>query len=259
MNNCKETEIEYPYDHSPHIEYTTIEFFGAENMDIDTLKLIIKISDLEGDVGANKSFGFDENNPLNYPYHKDNIVIDSQSRIVTFSGIHYIPPFYLAAPNPNSIEKKLFNTVDSRPKFDCFNYSILGLNESQTNYKGQPFNRDFSPDTVYIQKNPNRCNIEIEYYILKNGKLELFDWLTAFDETSCSGLGFNGLFPSINNENTPYKLIHTNIYDWQLEYTMRSAGFHLILKDNPFKLKIKIRDAAFNLSNEIETDLITIN
>ena len=82
----------------------------------------------------------------------------------------------------------------------------------------------------------------------KNGIYTKFDFLALF-EPQCNPLTFNGSYHLLNlpdpNRSRPL--------EGKLKYSMESAGWELIFRQDTMKLDIYIYDRALNKSNTITT------
>jgi hypothetical protein len=104
-------------------------------------------------------------------------------------------------------------------------------------------------DTFYVEQNPYRNNITVEFWEQPtNGG----DLVPVNFGNACLP-AFDGRFPvlSYKDEGTPLEGV--------LTYSLKSNEIRNRLTFNFFKLKIKIQDRALHTSNEIETKLVSID
>jgi hypothetical protein len=107
-------------------------------------------------------------------------------------------------------------------------------------------------DFLYFTVNPNHYNIDIDFLVKDPSNPQavdgfvLYDWRKEFCQQD-----LDGRFP-ILNDNGPGPLEGT------IRYAMTSIGLRRIFTIKTLKLKIKIRDQAFNESNTIYTKEFTL-
>ena len=108
-------------------------------------------------------------------------------------------------------------------------------------------------ESFYTQKNPNRDNMHVDWYVLNttSGEYELFSWETWNPGVGCS-LGFPGRFPIVSK-------FEDNATEGVIHYDMVSQGFSILFDEaTKFKLRIQITDRALNQSNIIITEELTL-
>ena len=275
LSSCSEEEKTYNYPQSPYIQSPSLEYLeNSETGYPDTLKLSFEMFDKEGDLGID---GYD----TEFPFHDFEPVFDSEDRWVTYGSQDVSPPFYIYLPYP---AKSMISEIDNRPEFTCSHYMEANLDE---NYKtllpdirsafSYPNDHTydqitvdgtiFYKDSLYVVKNENRNNIFLEWYRLVDGKDELIDWKNIVSSYDC-GINFDGRFQYIESlkifqtshpDGSPYKISKTSKYEYQLEYSMASIGFRTVLRKDPFKFKVTIKDRELNASNVLETDYMTLD
>ncbi len=104
-------------------------------------------------------------------------------------------------------------------------------------------------DTVYIEINQNSFNIEIDFFLKRDGAYEEFDWRREFGPFNC--ITFDGRYPPLNSEDFERPLAGS------LSYSMISSGFLPLFGNDTLQLRIQIKDRALNISNTVESqDLI---
>lgn len=102
-------------------------------------------------------------------------------------------------------------------------------------------------DLFYKQNNPRHRNIEVEYYVKQpGGDYTLFDWEKEYCEAA-----FDQRFPVLSEQGGPLQ--------GNLTYAMTTIGFEQIFSIKTLKLRIRIRDRAFNVSNDVETGDFTLD
>ncbi len=106
-------------------------------------------------------------------------------------------------------------------------------------------------DTFFIAKNQENKNITVDFFRKKNDTYEFIDWTRVFSEDGC-GLDFNARFPEFANRFNDKPLQGT------IRYTMASTGFKFVLRNDTFKIAVKIRDLSLNTSNTVESPDLTL-
>jgi len=102
-------------------------------------------------------------------------------------------------------------------------------------------------DAFYKKNNPKHDNIEVEFWVKGPGdQYTLFDWEKEYCETA-----FNQRFPRLAEKEEPL--------EGNLQYALSSLGIKASFSTQTLKLRIRIRDRAFNVSNEVETGDFTLD
>jgi hypothetical protein len=103
----------------------------------------------------------------------------------------------------------------------------------------------------YRESNPNTANIDVvfEYTPANDGQWKEFNFTTDNPSKNCAP-SFNGRFPILTEDD--------GSLDGIIRYHMKSNGFYDIFQDRQIRLKVKIRDRALNVSNEITTPPFTL-
>ena len=204
------TAPEYPI--IPNIGYEDIAFKEVPNLQ-DSLILTINFTDGDGDLGLFP----DENNA---PYNSLFVFEKEDGRLLTL-GDRANPPY------------------DTLPPYEfpyyCQNY-LTPLEHNLDAYEN---------DTIYVERNENRNNIFVEFFVRKNGQYTEFDWETDLG-TDCTD-SFDGRFPVLGD------LSGNRPLEGTLRYGMISAGFLGIFRNDTIKLRVRIKDRALHDSNVIET------
>lgn len=104
---------------------------------------------------------------------------------------------------------------------------------------------DEIPDTVYVEINQNSFNIEVDYFIKRDGQYQEYDWRREFGPFSC--ITFDGRYPLLNSAEFERPLAGS------LSYTMISSGFLPIFGNDTLQLRVEIKDRALNISNTVES------
>ena len=215
VNACFQAP-EFPNE--PTIDFSDIIFkHGATATDHDSLILTIKFQDGDGDLGLAP-----DGNDTKEPY-QDIIDFDhvSESRKVQY--------FDRKTPEYDTLPPYEF-------PYKCTNYII----EDTT------INDIVLVDTLYIQRNEFHNNIYVTFFKKKNGEYVEFDFLYLF-EPQCNTISYDGRYPVLNESNRDRPL------EGLLKYTMKSAAWELVFRQDTLKLDIYIYDRALNKSNTIST------
>lgn len=216
------------FSDTPAIKYNSLKYINYEN-DRDSLILKFNFEDGDGDIGLDAE-------ELNPPYHPFNFIIDSRDSLVTYSDPAVKPPLY-AVDADNHVS--FFSNEDNRTPYNCSDYYIYEYSNGTS-------------DTFYIQSNEFHNNFHIDFLRKRNGVYTSIDFAAEFGNTSCDVVNFNGRIPVFNEENLGKSL------SGSISYSMFSAGFPIILRQDTFKLKFYIYDLALNKSNEAETPDFTL-
>ncbi len=145
------------------------------------------------------------------------------------------PPFNpLNFPTNSSGDFILFGDPEAPEDFNvCDFVTDIDINNDQIN------------DTVHVEVNPNSFNIDVDFFIKRNGEYSEFDWRREFGPFSC--ITFDGRFPPLNSEEFERPLAGS------LSYSMVSSGFLPIFGNDSLQLRIQIKDRALNFSNIAES------
>ncbi|MEJ1242301.1 hypothetical protein WBG78_29400 [Chryseolinea sp. T2] len=102
-------------------------------------------------------------------------------------------------------------------------------------------------DQVYYKRNPNHRNIDVEFWENDGtGTFTLFDWEKEYCEAS-----FNQRFPELSDK--------SGLLEGDLKYDMSSVGIRQTFGSKTLRLKVRIRDRALNVSNEVVSQDFTLD
>lgn len=102
-------------------------------------------------------------------------------------------------------------------------------------------------DMFYFESNPNHRNIEVEFWVNDGtGKYTLFDWEKEYCEAA-----FDERFPRLTEKTGPL--------EGNLQYALTSVGIKATFSIKTLRLKIRIRDRALNVSNDVQTEDFTLD
>ena len=130
-------------------------------------------------------------------------------------------------------------------------FILFGDPEAPTEYHVCDFVTDMDVtgdeilDTVYVEINQNSFNIEIDFFLKRDGIYEEFDWRREFGQFSC--ITFDGRYPPLNTAEFERPLAGS------LSYSMVSSGFLPLFGNDTLQLLIQIKDRALNNSNIVES------
>lgn len=213
---------------TPQIEFRGIEYVETEFS--DSLALTFYFEDGDGDIGL-------RSNETTPPYHSKNYILDSDLRFVTFRGEDYRPPFY--SVNLFDGEPVFFSDEDTRPPYNCLNYQFDSL---IINYGDSTA---LIEDTLYVTANEFNKNLHIELYRKIRG--EYVNINEEFpDDATCTET-FSARFPVFADENLGKPL------SGEISYSMISAGFGPIFRNDSIMVEFYIYDRALNKSNVVRS------
>ena len=150
-------------------------------------------------------------------------------------GTENDPPFNaLNFPTNSSGNFILFGDPEAPDDFHvCDFVTNLDIDNDQVN------------DTVFVEINPNSFNIEVDFFVKRDGAYTEFDWRREFGPFSC--ITFDGRFPPLNSEENERPLAGS------LSYSMVSSGFLPLFGNDTIQLRVQIKDRALNISNIAES------
>jgi hypothetical protein len=283
ISSCFEEPV---FSNTPEIEFEDI-YYGESEAGDDSVVVSIRFRDGDGDLGYLKYELRDGTviNDEDDPIHANNYYLSSGGNSLKEIGTltYYtdtIPPFNKPFPDEeipmvvlstrNQTGKLLTRKnqagftgnaqVPGLPAFDrdsyCNSYNIttLFIHESDWDVidnryyvKGSVitdfYNEKFKKivDTVYFQPNPNHYTLEVKFFI---DNVE-YDWFDEFCTT------YNGRLSRLSDTSSPL--------DGVIRYKMTSEFWKFIFTVRKLRLKIKLRDRALNISNEITTPEFTLD
>jgi hypothetical protein len=257
----------------PQISFEDIYFCETESLSKpDSLVLTINFKDGDGNLGLHPQ------NPLYFtdPFHYGEYFQDVNGSLVRVPtnvlpvglGSTFLDYLTVAAPESGDLifprTKKRNPAYSYLPPYSCSDYQfrdfIIHISdtavldkfskridtlkiESGTYYVYQ--------DTLYIVRNPNHFNIEVDFLVKTDpGNINPDLRFTEYDWVKEKCEGFDGRFPFLSESGTSL--------DGQLRYDMLSGGFLILFGGNTMKLRIQIRDRSLNVSNVIETPEFTL-
>ena len=217
----------------PVIDFNCVTFKEVANGQ-DSLIIKINFQDGDGNVGL-------RGDESGIPYNDIFFFFDYQDSLITYDtrrsvpGYDTLPSYEFPYYCTNWIINPTITVTDVIKGANGINYRV----ESDVTIE----------DTVYIQQNPNHFNMDVTYFVQRNGVYEEFDWITSF-EPQC-GESFNGRFPILSD-------LNDRPLEGTLRYGMTSSGFLVLFRNDTLKLRIQIKDRDLNPSNVIETPPFTL-
>ena len=253
------------YSPIPHIELVDLQFIeGTPSDPLESLVVNVSFTDGNGDLGLSDDEIDPPYNDIFYGLANDGKVIEVGKKTV-YSDL---PQF---VDVPDGVSGKLITTrtaadpayADDLPTFkdpweSCVSYQWKKIYVREQDKRiidgtyaeidtlrsanGAPLVFRVS-DFFYFRYNPNYTNIDVEFWVKdSSGSYNLFDWKKEYCEW-----GFSQRFPIQSAKSDV------------LKYEMTSFGIKKIFKEKTLRFKIRIRDRALNVSNEIVTPDFTLD
>ena len=218
------------YPDTPKIEYNDVLFkVVGDNSDPDSLIIVIKFEDGDGDLGLRAT-------ESTAPYNLKNYYSNKTGQLFDFNNE--------GAEDLMTIDD--IGIIDTLPPFEGFYRCISWDTQPEIYYQ----DGTQLEDTVYFQFNKRYHNIYVDFLVLEAGKFKKFDWRKEID---CS-IDYNGRFPLLND--TPDK---DRVLEGSLRYGMVSTGFKPLFNGKTMKLRVQINDRKGHFSNVIETPEFTLS
>lgn len=255
---CEDTP---DFSDTPRISFDKVEFKTSASA--DSLNIFIDFEDGDGNLGLDDRFSTGEfSNRFYYTNENGEVITTDEIGNPGYSGLP-----------PNSFPEGCGHWMES-PSIDAFltlgGFEIAPGQEQQFLLSsGLDFDYDAGTinDTIYYDLNPNHQNMTIDFLILDNDGQDytdengqayrLFDWKTDLPDVSppCNS-DLILRFPVLNdnlNENAPI--------EGNLKYSINN--FRGLIQ-NAFgsyemRLRISIKDRAFNESNKVITPLFSLS
>ena len=164
-------------------------------------------------------------------------------------------PYRLVQDEGSFVE---FGQRSSDPPFTCLDYVIENSENRDLNNDGD------LKDTLLIDFNENQFNMEVDFFVKKNGKFKEIDMRAqpkgSANQTTLCGISFDGRFPCLSAKKNPCDFVRSNNRPIEgiITYEMNSGIFLPIFRTDTIKLTFKIRDRALNESNVAETPEFTL-
>lgn len=256
------------YSHTPLINFVNVCFKAATTSEpTDVLNLTISFRDGDGDLGLASDQIEEPYQDVFYGLASNGDVVEAGKETV----ISTLPQFVKV---PAGATGKLVTVrtlqdpaySDNLPPFideanSCFDYKLQTvyiqekdkaiIDESYAdveilNINGVP-PIYVVQDMFYYKRNPNHRNIDVEFWVNNGtGDFTLFDWEKEYCE-----IGFNQRFPIISEKTGPL--------EGNLQYAITSVGIRTTFGSKTMRLKIRIRDRALNVSNDVWTEDFTLD
>jgi hypothetical protein len=263
------------FSNTPTIKFEDI-YFGKARGDFkpDSLVIAISFEDGDGDLGLDQSFTEEPFHPVNfYVVNGGNFI-----PVATKSVYSDLPPF-LSVPPGASGKLAVLNT--SRDPLYTSKMPSYNSDQACIYYSGDRIRTNFAviidsvlidekdrgiidesydyyemthptlpsvfvvKDTFYIERNPNYQNIEVEFYRKTNNEFVLVDWYKIL----CTEV-FEARFPVLTEKQNPLSGV--------IKYSMKSTELEQMLGNSIWKLRVRIRDRALNVSDHIDSKEFTL-
>lgn len=250
----------------PSIDYTGIYFKDGDGENPDSLVFTITFKDGDGDLGLSAT-------QIDEPYHDLYFYLGSNGDTIPVgkSLLFDDLPQFLNIPagttgkllTVRSLQDPLYAGklppyIDAQQS--CLDYKLLTVYLLQED--AQVIDNTFQQidtltsanfpdvykvtDIFYKRDNPLHSNIEVEFWVKNGNSYTLFDWEKEYCEDA-----FDQRFPELSDKTGPL--------EGNLTYAMTSLGIRATFSIKTLKLRIKIRDRAFNVSNVVETEDFTLD
>ncbi len=224
------------YSVVPTIDFSDLCF--RESADVDTLSLVLKFRDGDGDLGLSAANPSDNEIPFNEKFYFQKRTDGSLTKVAINTATNLL----------TYKDKRTNSLYATYPSFvtpyNCTNWEVI-------------YNADKNPkpiDTVYCEYNPGHYNITIDFLTKNNdGSFTKYDWGKAFPYPNCVVSGYNGRFPVLSNDITKKSPL-----EGFLKYNIQSGFFNLIFSIKTLKLQVQVYDRALNKSNLLETPEFTL-
>lgn len=257
------------FSNVPQIDFINVEFVeGTTNNPTDSLIVSISFRDGDGDLGLAADQIDEPYNDIFYGLASNGEVVEAGKEVI-FGDL---PQFVEV---PAGVRGKLATVrtlqdpayADDLPPYidatsSCTDYKLQKVYVQQKDsaiidWKFSEIdtlqsNNNFPPifiveDVFYYRKNPNHRNIEVEFWVNDGtGRYTLFDWEKEYCETA-----FNQRFPVLSEKTGPL--------EGNLQYALTSVGIRATFSIKTLRLKIRIRDRALNVSNDVQTEDFTLD
>lgn len=236
------------FSSNPKIELIDFSVKAIQDMSLDSIIIVIKISDREMDVGIDPG-------EILAPRHDKEYVIDSQNKQVTFGSSDLIPPLYRIVPVAENVYDTVLysNTLDAIPEnFDCYNYSVesvLGTGRDSMSIVKDTLLQVLNEDLFNFFMKFDSLNSDVGYFDNWHQCRPPFAFRTPYLPEVTGTI--------IDNYGSPYKMERLNQYEGIITVQFLTS-FRLLFKNKPFRLSCYLKDNAFNISNEIVSDYIQV-
>lgn len=257
------------FSNTPQIDFLDVYFVeGTGANPTDSLVVSISFRDGDGDLGLAADQIDAPFNDVFYGLANNGQVIEVGKK-VEFTDL----PQFVDVPNGTNGKLITVRTLQDpnyssklppyvSPSASCLDYkqqTIYVMDEdkqiidaSYAEIDTLRSNNGFPPiyivkDVFYSKKNPNHRNIEVEFWVNDGtGRYTLFDWEKEYCEAA-----FNQRFPILSEKPGPL--------EGNLTYALTSVGIKATFSIKTLRLKIRIRDRALNVSNEVQTEDFTLD
>jgi len=257
------------FSDTPEIDFVDLAFIeGNTNNPTDSLVVTISFRDGDGDLGLAGDQIDEPFNDVFYGLASNGEVVEASKETI-FTDL----PQFVKVPQGVTGKLATIRTLqdpayaDDLPPYvdpatSCTDYKLQEvyiqeedkgiIDASYAEIDTMKSSNGFPPiyivqDMFYFKENPNHRNIEVEFWVNDGtGKYTLFDWEKEYCEAA-----FNQRFPVLTEKTGPL--------EGNLTYALTSVGIKATFSIKTLKLKIRIRDRALNVSNDVETEPFTLD
>ena len=257
------------FSDTPEIDFVDLAFIeGNTNNPTDSLIVTISFRDGDGDLGLAGDQIDEPFNDVFYGLASNGEVVEASKETI-FTDL----PQFVKVPQGVTGKLATIRTLqdpayaDDLPPYvdpatSCTDYKLQEvyiqeedkgiIDASYAEIDTMKSSNGFPPiyivqDMFYFKENPNHRNIEVEFWVNDGtGKYTLFDWEKEYCEAA-----FNQRFPVLTEKTGPL--------EGNLTYALTSVGIKATFSIKTLKLKIRIRDRALNVSNDVETEPFTLD
>jgi hypothetical protein len=153
-----------------------------------------------------------------------------------------LPPFVSASAS--CLDYKLQTVYVQDKDKNIIDASYAEIDTFKTNNSLLPYYG--VQDVFYYKENPNHRNIEVEFWVSDGaGQYTLYDW----EKENCE-VAFNQRFPVLTEKPGPL--------EGSLQYALTSVGIKQAFGIKTLHLKVRIRDRALNVSNDVQSEDFTL-
>ncbi|MEJ1237782.1 hypothetical protein WBG78_06630 [Chryseolinea sp. T2] len=257
------------FSDTPQIDFLSVSFKeGNVNAPTDSLIVTISFRDGDGDLGLAGDQIEEPYNDIFYGLASNGEIIQLGKKteftdlpqfvdvppgmtgklatVRTLADPAYsdnLPPFVDAVSSCTDYKLQSVYVMDADKQVIDASYAEIDTMKSKNGFPPIYIVKDM----FYFQNNPNHRNIEVEFWENDGtGKYTLFDWEKEYCEAA-----FNQRFPVLTEKPGPL--------EGNLTYALTSVGIKATFGSKSLRLKIRIRDRALNVSNDVQTEDFTLD
>ena len=244
------------FDNVPHIEYRSIYFGLSKDPSLmDSLVVELAFEDGDGNLGL-------DNNYRNEPFHEVDFFLTDGTQLTTKVRERYPDNTnniaFLDVPPGASGKIVRLGDLPGLPPNSCDDYKTGKINVLPEDAgvfdntytvveKQDPTYYEVS-GTFLVEPNENNKNIIVHFFYANKENPQNPEDYTE-QEWPCQN--FNGRFQILSDDESALS--------GTLRYTMSSFGFSGVMSDKNWQLRFTIKDRDLNTSNEVSTQLFTLD